>query len=213
MEYLGAEKIVHLFKADWIGRSPRGLVEWLQDRVPHLSIVQVKVDSCPDPTENQFFDGPLLIIGSGIYNAAAERYLDQNPDTLFRFVREDVRKGVEIRAGSRKGTRLWGRGAADEDRELAIVERLYDRDLDRIVIVCAGFGTSATYLATKYLVDNWRMLARHAFDRQSAINGRNVGVLLAFPKLEANLHDEDRLARWAITPDDILEELPQPRFS
>ncbi|MFC4068435.1 hypothetical protein [Actinoplanes subglobosus] len=174
LEHMGAQGIADLFRSKFLAKTPARLREWLSHRSPELSEVRVLIDTSPESMDN-LDTSTMVMIGSGVYNSLTKYYLDDHPDSFFRFEKQpDGNRAVQVRRGPRKHQLLRGRGRDAEDRELAIVQRLVDRETGRTAIVCAGMSTSSSYGAARYLVQDWQRLAKRSM-------GGEFGVVLSFP--------------------------------
>jgi hypothetical protein len=139
-----------------------------------------------------------------VHNALTDRYFDANGNSHFVWTRNSHRQRAfvlrrqpdrEFR-GRRAPTEAEAGGVYVTDHQ-AIIERIYDRDHKRWVIVVAGVGALATAGATKYLMNNW-----NRFDREirRKMLDPEFGILLLF---ENCLHDLDL--------EHDISDIPEPR--
>lgn len=182
MEYLGAEAIAQLFWPVLIPHMPTRWRQWVLERTPRVSGVNVTIDTCP-LDRDLLPHGTVVLIGAGIYNSASKYYLDEHPGGFFRFKwLESGASVVEVLRGPRSGQSLRGRGAGNASRELAIVQAITDTERNRVVLLCVGSGTSSTFGAARYLAENWRQVHRRA-------KNRDFGLVLSFPGQVADVDD------------------------
>jgi hypothetical protein len=165
IEHQGAQLITDLLRSATLARIPRGLQEWLRVRRATLVPVQLEIDTSP-PTVHQVRTTNLVLMGSGIYNSVSSFYLKSVYSKLTFEIDTDGERVVIIRAQSQTAGVIPGRSL---ERELGILQRLYDHEQRRHVIICAGTGSSATFGTARYLAENWRQLQRKHGDSDFAI--------------------------------------------
>ncbi len=97
------------------------------------------------------------MIGSSVYNSLTHYYLQDNR-SLYYFERDEQNNLALITRGSGS---IKGRPT----QELGIIQRITDRKQNKIIFICAGLGTSATYGCTLHLIKNWRRLHKEFRER------------------------------------------------
>jgi hypothetical protein len=166
-EYDGALLLSKLIEPRWIAIIPKTLRDWLSNRYVSFARIEASIDVSPK-SEGEVPKTNIISIGSSIYNAATSEYL-KHPSCKFQFEKiGEERVIVSHKLGS-KGI-VPGRDAMD--RELAVIQRVHDKQFGNTVIICAGLGWEATYASIEYLLKNRQKIELKCKDN-------DFGILLA----------------------------------
>lgn len=191
IEFEGALLLRNRLRSTVLGLFPRRFRDWLGQKHVSLIMLDPAIAISPTQTGQIQFDN-LVILGSSIYNYAAQKYLN-HPSSCFYFDKEaNGERVIKIKTPSLAGTLLPGRS---QQQEIAILQRINDIAQGNTVFLCSGLGASGTYGSARYLAKNWETIYRK-------YGCEEFGLCLAFPNQEAN-------SELVVDPI-IIYEVPRP---
>lgn len=162
IEYTGALRVREILRSRFLSLLPRSLQETLRNQSSSILTLYPSIDVSPDIERFSLPDCDILILlGSSVYNSLTHHYL-QDKRSLYYFGRDEQNNFVLFTRG---GGSLEGR----PNQELGIVQRITDRKQNKVIFICAGLGTSATYGCTLYLIKHWRKLHKEFRDRDFVV--------------------------------------------
>lgn len=156
IEFEGALLIRNQLRSATLALLPKKLRDWLSQQHVSLIALDPAIDTSPQDLRSVAFDN-MVVLGSSIYNRVAKRYLE-DPSCHFCFAqKDDGERVIKIKAGGLKDVEIPGRSSG---RDLAILQRIYDKEHGNTVFLCSGLGASATFGSVRYLAENWKELYR-----------------------------------------------------
>lgn len=170
IEFEGALLVRNQLRSATLALLPKRLQDWLGQQHVSLIALDPTIDISPQDLSNVAFDN-MVILGSSIYNLVAKHYLE-HPSCHFCFAKKDNgERVIKIKAGGLKDVEIPGRSSG---RDLAILQRINDKEHGNTVFLCSGLGASATFGSVRYLAENWKELYRK-------YKGAEFALCLAFP--------------------------------
>jgi hypothetical protein len=198
-EYLGAQSL-----RSSIELATSGTGKTLNMDLLHR--LTISIDASPGAFDENadYNSGPLILLGSRVYNRLTKKYFDDGDKTFFTWTRAPNgertfarRNGVDNDIPYRERAAVGEAPETVITSQLAVIERIWDNENKRWVFLIVGVGALATSGAAKYLAENWRLLESRI--RKGKI-GKSFAIMLAFEKCP---HD--------LTSDMSLSDLPTPR--
>ena len=182
-EFRVAESMNNLF-----GSAPFYLPELVRGFIDSFWVgrrISLSVTVSPLTIEEIEFRKNMIVVGANVRNIVRDHYLNTGSPYL-ALAKElsggnsspSVEHGVRIVKGHQVNKVIEG------DYNLAIVEKIYDREHDTVVFMCLGDRADSSLMATNYLVRNWRELSKCYPDKP-------FSLCLGFPLTE-NYMDEYR---------------------
>jgi len=172
-EYRAALLVRDALRVRFIGRLPRGIQDWLREQSVTLRDLDPQIDVSPTTVDDIPPDN-LISLGGELYNLVTKHF----------WTRESVRFYFEKDSNNANVLKVRQPGVTDIEiprtqlnRELAALACV--RLPERVVIICVGSDSSATYGCVKYLMDKWSIL-----DKQYGQD--DFGMCLAFPEQHKN---------------------------
>lgn len=149
--------IAALFKDTLLDNLPVPLRNWLGNKV-HWSFKPIfPIFSASPEARNQIEQSNIITIGSQYYNSVGDLYTETcSPFLKMEQVGEKMI--IRVRKGPRVGDVFELRSGETDD--LAIVERLYDKETKTTVFIAAGVGVVGTVGAVLFIVERWRNLQK-----------------------------------------------------
>jgi hypothetical protein len=167
--------IISIFNSPLLDGLPPSIRRWLGDNI-HWTFNSISPFILNSPRDKaRVKHGSIFTVGSQYYNSAAELYtetcnsiLKMEPDGQTIYVRRGIREGDTF---NRK-----------EERDLAIVEKIFDDSTKSTVFLAGGFGVIGSKGAANYIVDNWEKLYKEfgyepfaiCLEFQNAVNDPNA---------------------------------------
>jgi len=175
IEYEGGSLLRDALNSNILFLLPKRLQGWLSQQHASLIVVNPSIEISPEdlgtpPFDNMVSDN-MIILGGGIYNRLAKRYLEHSSCQFYFSREEDGKRIIRIKNGGMKDVEIPGRAS---NRELGIIQKIRDEKHGNTVFLCAGLGSSATFGCARFLAENWRQLQRRYKDEE-------FGICLGFP--------------------------------
>ncbi len=183
IEHLGVDGICEDLRASVVPLIPYTLPDWLRSRHLGLATVELHEDVSPTEMDEVSCEDNLLLVGSSVYNIATEHYMKhENCEFDFTYTQKpdptNPKNTIKERTFSVKGKDIPLPGR-EVGRELAIIQRLTDREHENTVVICAGLSAVATYGSLLYLRQHWAEL-------YNEFGKNDFGICIAFPGQDRN---------------------------
>ena len=130
--------------------------------------IHIKVEYLPSPSKKEKFtlsNCTLILIGGPVFNQGTMLYYSQHMCSM-ELLTPEKKIAVHITKGKRAGDIFGPNIDFDEyevrgEKDIAIIEKFYDKERNINVIIAAGATSQGTKAAIYHLVNNWATLYSH----------------------------------------------------